>query len=383
MNIKGILIVLGFTLVISCINKEKNNYFRKPEVIKKDIKLTSLIIDTIKLDSIQSSYVGFGKIFADSIYFIDKMFCKVYKFDIKGNHYNTYLKAGKGPKELPAGKIQGCNDIKDNKYVFFGTSFDYYIFNNQWERISNTQIDWKINNSRKEMVSAPSPDMPGLYAPSYYKLILRNYENFLYFPIISQSPNFNFINSKKYYEQGRIIAKMNMNNGKVTKLIGRYSPVYREYKYLGQFSMINFDITEKGEFFISYEPDSLIYYYNSDFKIKKVFGNKGIDMNVNYDEIITLNEFKKMYKKQRKSCGFYTWIEYIDERNLLFRNYSKGAHSNVNGLQVYRDDVLICDVEVPNGFDKIIGYIHPYFYSNIVVDEECENMKIYRFKINL
>jgi len=34
---------------------------------------------------------------------------------------------------------------------------------------------------------------------------------------------------------------------------------------------------------------------------------------------------------------------------------------------------------VPKGL-KVIGYIEPYFYSNAMIDEENEIMKIYRFK---
>ena len=380
---KHFFIALCILLLFSCQEQLENKYFIQPENIQPDIKISGLELETIKLDSIQSSYVGYSKIINDSIYFTDKMFCKVYKFDKEGVFYNTFLRKGKGPKEIPIGQIQGFTSTDNNEYLFFGASYDISVFNNNWERINTLQINWQINNSRSEMMKNPSPEMTGLYAPSYYKLILRTYNNNLYFPISSQSPNFNFVNSKLYYEQGRILAKMDIKTGKVTKLLGRYSPFYKDYEFLGQFSLINFDITKNGEFYVSYEPDSLIYYYDKDFTIKKVFGFNGRNMNVHYDEVGTINEFQNNLEKQRKLCGFYTYLEYIDERGLLFRNYQKGSHADTNGLQIYKNGIFIGDVDVPVGFKKIIGYIHPYFYSNIIIDEKNENMKIYRFKLNI
>ncbi len=42
-------------------------------------------------------------------------------------------------------------------------------------------------------------------------------------------------------------------------------------------------------------------------------------------------------------------VEYVDETGLLFRSYRKGGGSATDGLQVYRDGVLVGDVDVPFG----------------------------------
>ena len=42
-------------------------------------------------------------------------------------------------------------------------------------------------------------------------------------------------------------------------------------------------------------------------------------------------------------------VEYVDETGLLFRSYRKGGGSVTDGLQVYRDGVLVGDVDVPPG----------------------------------
>ena len=54
-------------------------------------------------------------------------------------------------------------------------------------------------------------------------------------------------------------------------------------------------------------------------------------------------------------------VEYVDETGLLFRSYRKGGGSVTDGLQVYRDGVLVGDVDVPLGF-RMAGYVDPYYY---------------------
>jgi hypothetical protein len=85
------------------------------------------------------------------------------------------------------------------------------------------------------------------------------------------------------------------------------------------------------------------------------------------------------YREERQKKGYYDWIEYIDETGVLFRSYKKGENSSSDGLQVYKNDVLIADLDVPKGF-KVTGFIFPYYYSNEYIDEEAEKMIIYKFR---
>ena len=221
--------------------------------------------------------------------------------------------------------------------------------------------------------------MPELYMATYYKYTLRNHKNFLYFPISSQHPHYNYLTTPSFYKEARIIAKVNLNSGKVVDLMGRYSPTYQD-KNTPQFSLINFDINSKGEIFVSFEADSLIYHYDNDFNIIGCFGASGKKMEANYTEIIDLNVFKKYRFEERKKFGFYNWLEIEQEK--LFRCYSRGKAAKNNGLQIYNmGKKLIADVSIPKDMNKVIGYIEPYFYSNIVIDEMNEKMWIYRFKL--
>ncbi|MBS4014811.1 MAG: hypothetical protein KGZ97_13850 [Bacteroidetes bacterium] len=188
--------------------------------------------------------------------------------------------------------------------------------------------------------------------------------------------------SEDYYREGRIIAKLDYKNSIITEVLGRRSLVYDNYKYLGHLSFISFDTDGKGHFFLNFEIDSLIYFCDKDFVPIKSFGGKGTNMNTNYTESNNLRDLDRIFHEDRKKCGFYTGLEYIEERDLLFRSYTRGEHTNFDGLQIYKDQVLVADVDVPKGF-KIEGYISPYFYSSVFADSEKQVIKIYRFTLDL
>lgn len=375
--------VLLLITLISCnstVDESIDDHFSVVNTGKKELSLSRLNLDTIYLDKIESSYTGFISIANEDICFIDNRFCWNFKFDTLGNLKSRDLGQGRGPHEIPTGFIDGYLHLSDQRDFYFGSSWDCYVFNQKSERIKEYRIDWKIENTKDEMLKSPNANMHGLYTIAYHKLELRDYNGFVYFPILSQHPTFNFIISKDYYATSYILAKMRIDDGKVDGLYGRRSPVFSKYNFIGQFSLMSFDISKEGKIFVTHEPDSSIYVYNDDFKIIDCFGFSGLNMDQDYLEISDLQTFKAKYSSERKSKGYYSKIEYIDERKLLFRSYSKGEHSLHDGLQIYKNNVLIADVEVPKGF-YVTGYLSPHFISNAEIDDVVEEIKIYKFKL--
>jgi hypothetical protein len=84
------------------------------------------------------------------------------------------------------------------------------------------------------------------------------------------------------------------------------------------------------------------------------------------------------YEKDMQGAGFYYWVHHIN--GYTFRSYKKQGVESQNGLQIYKGETLIGDVEVPANF-KVIGYIKPYFVTKIICDEENERAKFYKFKL--
>lgn len=275
--------------------------------------------------------------------------------------------------------------MEEGGFFIMGPTNDCHFFDKDWNSLRKEYLDNGLTLSNKSMLRAKKDiegDAKWVYTPSYSKLALRSYKNSLFYNINAEHPNFNALTERqKVLKDGRIIAKVDLKNSKLTNVIGRLSPVYSKYK-LPQFMLTSFDITNKGEFYVCYEVDPTIYLYDKDYNILKAFGYSGKNMNTNYEELDKLSEVRKKYNQQREECGYYNWIEFIDETNTLFRSYTKGKTEKSDGLQIYKDGVLIADVDVPKGF-KVSAYIAPYYYSDVISDLESEFLKLYKFKLNI
>ena len=347
----------------------------------KDIRLTGIDLEPIKLDSIGSSYSGGLSIRNDSLYFTDEMFCWVFVFNKEGKLQSRHLGQGRGPNEVPTGQIVAYTAVPGGGYFIIGGSWDCYHFDENWYRINDFMIGWQIKHSKSEMLKNPLPDEHMLYSISYHSIIkIRATKTHIYFPIYSQHPTFNAV-STAYIKHGRIIAKMNMNNGKVEKIMGRHSPEYLKYRFL-LFDFFSFDISEDNRFFVCHPTDSLIYIYNMDFKIQGAFGYGGRDMDKKYIEVQTLEQCSRFFELEMEKRGYYSWLEYIDEKDLLFRSYAKGSHSDTDGLQIYKGTTMIADIDVPKRL-YVKGYFAPYFYSDAIIDENNETITVYRFKLDI
>src|SRR5699024_5484658 len=124
-------------------------------------------------------------------------------------------------------------------------------------------------------------------------------------------------------------------------MLGRRSPDYLQYKGLGQFSFVDFEMDSEGRFYIGFEIDPKIYVYDHRFSPLYSFGVPGIDMDTDYTDVsITGNIFdsenlesiQEAFDSDRSEKGYYKNMKFIEERNILFRSYAKNSKSD--GLQI-------------------------------------------------
>jgi len=375
---KSILIV---TLTIVCCSRDQQmeyeDYFKVKAEGKRNISIAQIKLDTIRLEHINTSYTGQLQISDSALYFIDSRFCWVYVFDANGNLLLRKLGQGNGPGEVPVSYIEAFCFLPKNEKLILGSTSDYYLINSQWELESTNVLKLDYNTVRVD------PMDPATYTYAFNLFVHPDSKGNIYVPIHAESEQFNFC-QRPYYTESRILLKIDYDSNIVKEVIGRRSPEYLNYNFLGHHSFFNFDIDNKDNFYISHEIDSLIYIYNSDFRPVKAFGSKGKNMNTDYKELPTLDikKFRDLYFNDRPNRGYYTWIRYFSDRDLLFRSYKKNSSTPYDGLQIYKDDTLIGDIDVPKNFN-VIGYINPYFYSCAYIDEVNEEIKVYRFKISL
>ena len=386
------LLILGVSISYACNDDLEHDYFSAPDSSKKNIKLSSIQLDTIHLDSLNTSFDGFLEVEANTLLYIDRRFGWIYELDSSGTFISKFMGIGGGPSELNTGYIDGYLKLNNRNRLFFGSSFDIHVHNQNFQRESENILNTTLNPDMKKVRSS-SPLDPNeflIYTLNYGNFILRqNSKNEVFFPIHCELKTFNGFR-KEYYENSRILAKMTLSPPTVTKVLGRFSPEFQRYEYIPHHQSIYYDINNSDEFAVGFEIDSSIYIYDSKYKPVEKFGFEGIDMDKDYYQIqeapVNSDQYWAEYRDKkgndRPNRGYYHNIEYISETNYLFRSYKKSKDSKYDGLQIYEGNSLIADIEVPKNL-IVKGYIPPYYYSDIIIDEDAEDISFYKFKLNL
>lgn len=192
-----------------------------------------------------------------------------------------------------------------------------------------------------------------------------------------------------YYANAHIMGLFDASTFQIIKVVGQKSPRFLDYQYIPNHDFSYFDYAS-DTLFVSHEPDSLIFVYNKDFEPLYTFGNAGIDMNMDYKESQNIDEADSHYDYSRAREGYYAYIKYFPEQNILIRTYKTGSKSsaaryifeNPTRVQVYRNNTLIADFAA-RPRSRIMGYKTPYFYADGIVDEQNERLGVYRFKLDL
>jgi len=332
----------------------------------KDIKYTNIDIDTVNIYMDNSSYSGFSGVHKDKLYFFDEFFSYYYDISIEGQVADRYIGLGKGPKEIPIrSSIEVCT-YKD-EFLAFGGNNAYLLKN-----FENT----------KPLVMNLSGDVNSYDASAAYTLwpqtTLRMNDKAFFYNIAGSHDAVDPIAQKDYFANARILMKVDLQTMNSTP-IGKYSDYYiKNSQKLRHLVFYNYDIDNEGQFYITYQADSVIYVYDKKFTPVKKIGFQGSNMNVDYSDPSGGPENMEKAFMNDINKGYYYWLEHIDNTGLTFRSYQKGSHTEDDGLQIFKNDKLIADVEVPKNF-KVTGYIAPYYVTKIICDEEKETMKFYRF----
>ncbi len=362
-NIYALLAVV--ILATSCSNKMKTK-----ENSKETITVQELSLDSVTVDSIENcSYTGYSGTCKDSLYFLDEQLSYYYVISAEGKVGSRKLGLGKSSQELPIHPMGASYAEQSGQLVTMGGSYDGYIY------------DSKV----RKFVMQPTGEKDAYTSASAYTLwdyvVMRNDKSYMYYNIFSDSETIGiFSNTKNYLEKAAIIMKVNLTDGKMTP-IGHYPDYY--VKNVGKIKHLPyyyFDVDDDGGFYVTYQADSLIYHYDSDFKLLGTFGFQGRNMDTQYSNPgTTMEDLGEAFQADLENKGYYYWIEHVGD--YIFRSYRRSGKSATDGLQIYKGEKLIGDVDVPHGF-KVSGRVGSYFVTNIIIDEEARTLYFYRFKIN-
>jgi len=362
----------------SCKSEKKSDYSTAKNKSEKLIKFNDVAIDSIQLDSINTSYVGEIYIKDNSLYFLDSRFCFLHEFQKDGSIVHSYIGQGSGKNELPVKNVTFFSFLPNGGSFFMGTGYDCYIFNEKFERINDYAVNWRPTHTYEELLDKPDPSLPEMYSLVYGGKV-RAHGDDLIFPIVSQHQAYN-PTMKTYAAEARIFASMSLKNGYIKDIYGGFPPFFSKNFDFMVFGFPIFDIDQKNNYKVSFGADSLIYEIDDNMNVKKSFGFQGRNMKTEFKNTSDMELFNSNYHEQSKLNGHYTFLEFFENKDLLFRGYSKGIGEASDGLQIYKDNVLIADIDVPRGF-RMSGIIDNEVYSNAFIDQSKNAIKIYKFKL--
>lgn len=294
------------------------------------------------------------------ILYIDRKLCRIQVYDSLGILDTAFFGRGRGPSEIPTGEILGYTPLADGGHVVVGEN-TYMQFDASYQRTKHETLNLNGGGGH-----TGDPSDPSIYTMSYDKFNLKSYNEYIYYNTVLANPDHNFTkNVSDFYNQARSLFVTDLKTGNVVAMLGQYPAIYRNGDH-NQFFLVNFDVNDRGEIFLSYEASEKIYKYDTDFTPAVSFGLPGRDMRTDYPALTTIEALNNNAPAHRKEYSYYTDLEFMEKTETIARAYIKNSDTS-DGLQLYdRNYDLTADLAIPKGYR--IGGSH-------------EN-KLYLYKIN-
>ncbi|WP_212895464.1 hypothetical protein [Capnocytophaga canis] len=391
---KYIYVISALLLLFGCQSTSEGNepnsreFYNTVDISKKeDIQYHSFTLDTLKMNPEGTSYVGKFLMWKDTLYFVDERFSYIFQFTNEGEFVQRHAGKGRGPNEV---FYIDYLTFGENEFATMnGNNWAIDIFDTQFQKKKFFRIDNNSTRTYEELWHEPMVTLADSYSfdcvrPNTFK---RWDEDRVVCSIFSKHAFLNgYSTSEKselYYNYARCFGIINLRTGKFEKILGRHSPVYLSQQNIPNFQYLNYDTYEKiDDVYINFWPDPDIYLYSKkEDKIKGKFGKAGRDMKTDYRRTNTSEEGHRNWKSDYATYGYYTFLKYFPEKQLIFRGYSKGKGATSHGLQIYKNHQLIADLDVPKGFE-IIGHSNGMFYGVTPQNPDVDFLMVYKIKFS-
>ena len=116
-------------------------------------------------------------------------------------------------------------------------------------------------------------------------MVCRSYKNNVYFNARASSNECCYVNNTaQHLKNNSNILEVKLDDQDFGRLLATgFPPSYQENSLQKAIlCSVNYDIDLNGNFYVTYEADSLIRQYDNDYNELKCFGYAGIDMDLNY-----------------------------------------------------------------------------------------------------
>jgi len=374
-----VAILLG---IVSC--KEETNVMHIGENFSEPYHVQ---IDTIRISLEKSSGIG-NFYYKDSVItFVDVISCTFYDMDLHGQLIDSYFGKGRGKNEINV--MMYAYPIENdplNRGIMVDQNNLITIFDRKNKNINYTKrIDFGWENKQRKYKQYKSPGVYNIaeftdFGVSFY----LDSDSILIFPvnIVNRMTNTPDRIENKRYKEGAILGKLNLSTMEVESVVGKFPEIYK-HKPMPDMESFQYTISN-GLLYVNHAVDSLIYVYKDTDNLQYTIGYEclGIDRNYTSSKMIDQN---KTFNNDILHVGLNSGLIFCSENNTLCRTYMKSTATGESGLQIYRNNNLVADVEMPVYF-KLLGYKKGYYYgARLIPLEDFDNtyLILYKIKIDL
>lgn len=374
---KQITIYFFLVVLISISCKENQEFDQEILFSEYRDESSSIIVDTIMVQPKELMGAGIFQIQGDQLVYVDQQKIKLSRFDTTG----VFLKEALGRDEGPSGVLGMDYFIPVNAEAYFIVKdVMVYFFPNDEGWTSYSIMDFSSNKSAEELWNNPHPNDSEIYGPNWGALFTTFYsqkDSMLYFPVLTEHPLLNPFEHLKFYEESRVLAKLDGLSGRLVELGGSWPAVYQEQAFIPNLASCDV-IVSNNELLVNFRADSLIHVYDLNFKLLYKFGRKGDGFKTSFIRYEPGTDAFDAWEYDLKANSVYASI-YADDA-YVFRVGLPNGMDQKGSLQIYdrSDYALIAELEVPARC-KVIGRIGRYYYADGIVDEEQDRLGVLKF----
>lgn len=342
---------------------------------------TRIQIDSISISADSTSMRGNFALMDSSLMFVDNAYCKIFEFNINnGELTQTYSGYGQGPNEMTGIMFGSVVHPSDTSMWIFDSSNGIYEF---------TPVNGKVKYKGKLDFLATSGITDDLDSPACYGLMEMSdfglsvnqiADSVILLPLSLINRKVENVTSARYTD-ARILGKINPETLAVTGLAGRFPEIYKENP-MPAFEFFDYTIDcDNSRIYVNHAPDPLIYCYDFNGNVVNSLGfdAEGIDRNYTKGYEPSFETFKKDIAHVGSNTGVY----YDSSNGLLFRTSLANFPSGKSIMQIYKDNDLILEQEMPPYF-KLLGKSGASYYGvRFLPLDDGNNAKFTLYKLSL
>jgi hypothetical protein len=339
----------------------------------------SLFFDTLWISPPAVLGKGNFQVQGQKIIFADTQKANLYLFDKEGNFERDALGLGDSPQQ-----VQGLEYfVPINEQAFFIiSSFLIYYFPSLDGWASYSLMDFRGEKSREDLLRNPQGEDWEIYQPNWNSMPVNFYgqqDSILFFPIITEHPDLNAYQHKRFYRETKTIAKLDALSGKLLDIGGEWPEVYLDQAFIPNLAYTDVFI-HKGKVYCSFHADASIYVYDLDFNPLFKFGKAMKNGEAKFQRYSAGWDAVDAWDYDLRVNPLYASI-YADEDYVFRIGLPKGIEQN-GVLQIYNqeDFSLVAEVDIPYRF-RVIGKIGDHYFADGILEDKSDQVGIFKFKI--